>query len=162
MLPEECALVFCYYVTVKITLNSFPLFFQLFSRSKCSRKMKNCRQHLLWKRSQLLAQSRRWTTAFGELGKYCFQKQFFLAKKKRHSAQLIVSLNHNKLYRRLQCRRKALELQSRWALEATLNAETYQKPATEPYSFPLTESKKILSLSQSQKPIWKSSKKTQQ
>uniref|UniRef100_A0A672USX6 SUMO specific peptidase 5 n=1 Tax=Strigops habroptila TaxID=2489341 RepID=A0A672USX6_STRHB len=112
--------------------------------------MKNRRQPLLWKRSQLLAQSRRWTTGFGELGKYCFQKQFYLAKK-RQSAQLIVSLNHNKLFRRLQCRRKALELESRWAPEVPLNAETCQKPATEPYSFSLTESKKILSLSQSQK-----------
>lgn len=97
--------------------------------------MKNHRRHLLWKRSQLLAQSRRWTTGFGELGKYCFQKQSFLAKKKRQSAQLIVSLNHNKLYRRLQCRRKALELQSRWAPDVPLNAETYQKPTVEPYAF---------------------------
>ncbi|XP_009320003.1 PREDICTED: sentrin-specific protease 5 isoform X2 [Pygoscelis adeliae] len=120
--------------------------------------MKNHRRHLLWKRSQLLAQPRKWTTGFGELGKYCFQKQFFLAKKKRQSAQLIVSLNHNKLYRRLQCRRKALELQRRWAPDVPLNAETYQKPTVEPYSFPYktTESKKILSLSQSRKPIWRS------
>uniref|UniRef100_A0A8C0FL08 SUMO specific peptidase 5 n=1 Tax=Bubo bubo TaxID=30461 RepID=A0A8C0FL08_BUBBB len=115
--------------------------------------MKNHRRHLLWKRSQLLAQSRRWTTGCGELGKYCLQKQFFLAKKKRQSAQLIVSLNHNKLYRRLQCRRKALELQSRWAPDVPLKAETYQKPTAEPYSFPYktTESKKILTLSQSRK-----------
>lgn len=125
--------------------------------------MKNHRRHLLWKRSQLLAQSRRWTTGFGELGKYCFQNQSFLAKKKRRSAQLIVNLNHDKLYRRLPCRRKALELQSRWAPDVLLNAENYQKPV-EPYSFPhkITESKKILSLSQSWKPIWWSSKKTQQ
>ncbi|KAM6260674.1 sentrin-specific protease 5 isoform 3-T3 [Spheniscus humboldti] len=120
--------------------------------------MKNHRRHLLWKRSQLLAQPRKWTTGFGELGKYCFQKQFFLAKKKRQSAQLTVSLNHNKLHRRLQCRRKALELQRRWAPDVPLNAETYQKPTVEPYSFPYktTESKKILSLSQSRKPMWRS------
>lgn len=126
--------------------------------------MKNHRRHLLWKRSQLLAQSRRWSTGFGELGKYCFQKQFFLAKKKRQSTQPIVSLIHNKLYRRLQCRRKALELQSRWAPDVPLNAETYQKPTIERYSFPYkaTESKKILSLSQSWKPIWRSFKKIQQ
>lgn len=126
--------------------------------------MKNHRRHLLWKRSQLLAQSRRWTTGFGDLAKYCFQKQFFVANEERQSAQLIVSLNHNELYRRLQRRRKALELQSRWAPGVPLNAESYQKPTVEPHSFPYktTESKKIPSLSQSQKPLWRSSKKTQQ
>lgn len=87
---------------------------------------------MLLKRSQLLAQSRRCTTGFGELGKCCFQRPFFLAKKKRQSAQLIVSLNHDKLYGSLQCKRKALELPSRLAPDVHLNAEIYQKPAVDP------------------------------
>lgn len=126
--------------------------------------MKNHRRHLLWKRSQLPAQSRRWTTGFGELGKYGFQRQFLLAKKRRQSARLIVSLTHNKLYGRLQCRRQALELRGRWAPHVPVNAEPHQNPPVEPHSFPhkTTESKKILSRSQSRKPIWRRSKRTPQ
>lgn len=125
--------------------------------------MKNHRRLLLWKRSHLLT-PRRWTTGFGDLGKYHFQKQFFLAKETRQSTQLIVSLHHNKLCRHLQRRRKALELQNRWAPGVPLNAASYQKPTVEQYSFPYktTESEKVLSLLQSQKPVWRSSNKTQQ
>lgn len=126
------AWVFCCCITLQITLKSFPLFSSWFARSWWSRNMKKHRRNLLLKRSQLLALSGRWTAGFGELRKCCFQKQFFLAKRKRQSAQLIVSLNHNKLFRSLQCRRRALELQSRWAPDVQLNAETYQKPTVEP------------------------------
>uniref|UniRef100_A0A8C3KDM4 SUMO specific peptidase 5 n=1 Tax=Calidris pygmaea TaxID=425635 RepID=A0A8C3KDM4_9CHAR len=109
--------------------------------------MKNHSRRLLWKRSQLLAQSRRWTAGFGEPGKSCFQRQFFLAKQTRPSTQLIVSPDHSKLCRGLHCRRRALGLRGRWAPRVPVDAESYQKPA-EPHSFPYraTESKKVPSL----------------
>ncbi|XP_065267139.1 sentrin-specific protease 5 [Emys orbicularis] len=98
--------------------------------------MKEHRRNLNWKRSRLLFLSRRWTTGFWGLRKYCFQKKhFFLAKRKRQSAQSVVSLNRNKAYRSLQCRRKALRLQSEWVPNVLLNAKNHQKPTAEHSTF---------------------------
>lgn len=94
--------------------------------------MKEHRRNLNWKRSRLLFLSRRWTTGFWGLRKYCFQKKrFFLAKKRRQSAPSVVSLNRNKSYRSLQGRRKILRLHSERVPEVVLNARNHQKPTAE-------------------------------
>ncbi|XP_074860529.1 sentrin-specific protease 5 isoform X2 [Carettochelys insculpta] len=94
--------------------------------------MKEHRRNLNWKRSRLLFLSKRWTTGFWGLRKYCFQKKpFFLAKRKRQSAPSVVSLCWNKSYRSLRCRRKALRLQPELVPQVLLNAKNHQKTTAE-------------------------------
>ncbi|XP_019358919.1 PREDICTED: sentrin-specific protease 2 isoform X2 [Gavialis gangeticus] len=105
--------------------------------------MKEHSRNLHWKRSHSLALSRRWTTGFWGLRKYCFQKQhFFLTKKQRLSNQSVGRPKQNKLCRYLQCRRKTLKFQSPWAPEVLLNAKSHQKPTAEPSTFPAKTSRR--------------------
>ncbi|XP_067392647.1 sentrin-specific protease 5 isoform X2 [Emydura macquarii macquarii] len=107
--------------------------------------MKEHRRNLNRRRSQLLFLSRRWTTGFWGLRKYCFQKKhFFLAKRKRQSARSVVSLHWSKLYSCLQCRRKALRLQSEWVPEELLNAKNHQKPTAEHNTFSTKASRRAI------------------
>uniref|UniRef100_A0A8C8RG15 SUMO specific peptidase 5 n=1 Tax=Pelusios castaneus TaxID=367368 RepID=A0A8C8RG15_9SAUR len=105
--------------------------------------MKEHRRSLNRRRSQVLFLSRRWTTGFWGLRKYCFQKKhFFLAKRKRQSARSAVSINQNKLNSCLQCRRKTPGLQNEWVPEVLLNAKDHQKPTAECSTFSAKTSRK--------------------